>query len=271
MPELPEVESTRRELDRYLTGATIQSVRVDDPLCLERGDAAEFCHLLSGRRITAVQRRGKYLIILLDPPATLVIHLRMTGSLLTAPPGEQKTRLTLNTDSGPVVFCDVRRLGKVWAAEGYELPEGVRKLGPEPFDEDLRGTVLLERVLRRRVPVKAVLLDQRVLAGLGNIYADEALWLARIHPLEPASSLTESQWDDLLESVRQVLSRALEAGGTTFSDYRSPKGLPGRFSTQLEAYQRQGQPCSRCGAPIERTVVAGRGTHYCPRCQRVQT
>lgn len=273
MPELPEVETICQRLQDLLEGEVIREIRVLDPTCIQGGDASHVARSLAGSRVEKIGRRGKYLIFDLEPPARLIVHLGMTGSIIKDSADTGRHRLTICTESATLAFHDVRRLGRVWICSSSpdDLPPGLRRLGPEPFDRCLDASRFHRRLNRTRSSLKAVLLGQRVIAGLGNIYVDEALWESGLHPSRRASSLTEEESAGLLEAIRRVLVRALEAGGTTFSDYRTPDNTSGSFQRQLKVYGRKGQSCNRCRHTIERMVVAGRGTHYCPYCQREQT
>jgi formamidopyrimidine-DNA glycosylase len=235
---------------------------------------------LTGRRITSVTRRAKRLILTTEGGLALVFQLGMTGKFLlpdtekgieAAPPTH--TRLILSFQDGrELLFVDPRRFGRVWCLRDLdpEAPDatmeaaGLTPLGPEALDIDRRTFIAL---LQTNRPIKALLLDQSRIAGLGNIYADESLWAARIHPARAGSTLTAKEAATLLRQIRVVLQRAIRAGGTTFSDFRNAHGEMGRFRNRLKVYGRGGQPCPRCGTMIKRLVVAGRGTHVCPRCQ----
>lgn len=272
MPELPEVENVRRSLESLVTGKTIASVDVRLPRIIRTpDDALRFALELEGCTIQAVGRRGKYL--LLDvPPFTLVSHLRMEGQYRVAQRGEPElphTHVVFQfDDDSELRYRDVRQFGTMdLVPAGGPWPSGLAGLGPEPFDATLTVQAFHRR-LHRRAPIKAVLLDQTAIAGLGNIYVDEALFAVGIHPERPAERVTRKQAAALLEAIRDVLTQAIDAGGSSIKTYTDGYGRHGGFQMALNAYAREGQPCRRCGAPIEKLRVAGRGTHVCPVCQR---
>lgn len=268
MPELPEVETIRRRLESLLEGETIRSVEILDATCLQEGSLEPA--VLAGSQIREVSRRGKYLIIRTGE-GSLVLHLGMTGRILTASEEANRHRLVIHTSSSSLALHDIRRFGKAWICLQDRPPSSLALLGPEPLDPEFTSERLGEVLSRSRRSVKSLLLDQRAVAGLGNIYVDEALWRAGIHPARKAWSLKPPEVDSLIRAIRFVLTSALESGGTTFSDYRTPDNQTGRYQARLSVYGRKGQPCPRCRQPIERMVEGGRGTHYCPRCQKLQT
>ncbi|MFN2389396.1 MAG: bifunctional DNA-formamidopyrimidine glycosylase/DNA-(apurinic or apyrimidinic site) lyase [Actinomycetota bacterium] len=266
MPELPEVESVRRQLDPRLTGRTVARVRVDPIPTVPRQFLAT--DLLEGRTIAHVGRRGKFLIAPLDRGLELVMHLGMTGSFSFETP-DAYARAELELDDGQhLAFRDPRRFGRLAVVESgrYEAIPTLANMGPEPlsdeFDPERFGYVLA----RTTAPVKPFLLSQRPVAGVGNIYADEALWAARIHPR--SRRIGPARARALHGAIRTVLADAVEREGTTFRDFRMVNGESGRNAAHLIAYGRSGQPCPRCGAPLRKVVLAGRGTTYCPGCQR---
>jgi formamidopyrimidine-DNA glycosylase len=228
---------------------------------------------LEGERVRQLDRRGKYLIVRFESGRALLIHLRMTGSLRHAAqgalPDDPYRRAVVRLDDGSDVgYRDVRRFGTWLLLEAEEVAEYIdARVGQEPLSDAFRARDLGARLAGRRAPVKAVLLDQRALAGVGNIYADEALWRARIHPLRPAGELTSNEIRALHRGVRRALELGIARQGSTLTDYRLPDGSPGRMQTEFSVYGRGGEPCHRCGTPIEKIRVAGRGTWYCPQCQ----
>ena len=274
MPELPEVEQVRRTLSGKIEGSRIEAVEVLLPRIVRAPDTAEaFCRLAIGKEILAVERRGKYLLIRLSDEWTLVVHLRMTGRLLVRkPPGcERFARIIFTLSNGACLcYADNRTLGTMHLlpATGLGALAGLASLGPEPFDEVLTAARLSELSRGRRVAVKSLLLDQRIIAGIGNIYADESLFVAGIHPARPAGTLSLEEWAAVLAAVRQVLAQAIDHRGTSFRDYRDANGEAGSNQLYLHAYGRGGQKCGRCGAIMTRIVVGGRGTCFCPACQR---
>jgi len=271
MPELPEVEAVAQGLQASLVGRTIVGVEVRWARSVVPPDPDAFAQRLTGQAITGVGRRGKWVLIALSGDDTLLVHLRMTGRLIIEPaelPDDRHLRVLFSLDDGRwLYFFDMRKFGRLVLTP--DPREMLGDLGPEPLADGFTAARLEEMLARRRGRVKPLLLDQRFLAGLGNIYADEALWRAGIHPLRPASTLTAAEARRLHRSIRSVLRAAIDRGGTTLSDsaYRQPDGRSGEFSGLLAVYGQEGQPCARCGAGIERIVVSQRGTHYCPGCQ----
>jgi formamidopyrimidine-DNA glycosylase len=273
MPELPEVETVRARLEPVLVGRRLERVRIEDGRLTRPFDPAQVAGELEGERVAALERRGKYLVVRFESGRVLLIHLRMTGTLLHAPegaPAEQPhVRAVVTLDDGSdVVYRDVRRFGTWLLVEPEELdPYLATRLGEEPFARGFTPTALGRRLAGRRAPLKAALLDQRSLAGMGNIYADEALWRARLHPLRPAGSLTTPELRRLHRAVRAALEAGIRRQGATLRDYRTPDGGRGSMQDEFRVYGRAGEGCDRCGTPIEKTRVAGRGTWYCPTCQ----
>jgi len=271
MPELPEVETIRRHLAPHLEGRVLERLDVLDPrFCLPLAPA-ELVDAVQGRRIERLSRRGKYLIFEFAGDVFLLLHLRMTGTLLLDPaPDTPYQRVTFGLDDGHTLrFCDPRRFGTGELAVGAPALEAflAARLGIEPLGDELTGAALRAMARGRRAPVKAFLLDQRRIAGVGNIYADEALFRARIHPLRPAGSLTLAQCDALAEAVRYALTRGLDAGGATIDDFRHPDGVVGAFQNEFQIHLRRGEPCVACGTPVVKMVAAGRGTYVCESCQ----
>ena len=273
MPELPEVETVRRRIAPLVEGTTIASAEIVDPRLTRPVSPSLVADALVGERIAAVERRGKYLLWRLESGRTLVVHLRMTGSLLHFPagdlPADAHRRATLALDTGAAVgYRDVRRFG-TWELldDGHLRPYLASRLGPEPLAPSFTSARLARIVAGRRAPIKAVLLDQRRIAGIGNIYADEALWRARIHPRRPAGELDAPEIAHLHRAVRAALRRGVELNGSTLRDYVTPDGEGGGMQHEFHVYGRLGEPCDRCGRPIVRIVVGGRGTWLCPRCQ----
>lgn len=226
---------------------------------------------LRGREVIGVGRRGKYILMHLDDGQTLVAHLRMTGRLSIVPAGsplveDKHTRAWFGlADGEALVFNDSRKFGRIWLAE--RLDDVVGKLGAEPLAWDLTPEDFAARIRRRKTALKALLLDQTVIAGVGNIYADEALYRAGIHPLRKAATLTDAEAGRLYDALREVLNEAIEKRGTLLRDYRTPYGEDGYFQNHLRVYGRYGKPCPHCGEPIERIRVTQRSTHFCPKCQ----
>jgi formamidopyrimidine-DNA glycosylase len=276
VPELPEVETVRRGLEPVLVGRRFEHVEIHDGRLVRPLDPLEVAAELTGEVVERLERRGKYLVVRFESGRVLLVHLRMTGSFVHGPAGAlpddpyRRAVITLDNESD-VGYRDVRRFGTWLLLEPGELdPYLAERLGDEPFSEAFTPRVLGARLERRRAPVKAALLDQRSLAGLGNIYADEALWRARVHPLLPAREVTRPQVRRLHAGIRAALELGIARQGATLSDYRTPNGDAGGMQEEFEVYGRDGEPCSRCGAPIAKTRVAGRGTWFCPRCQRLR-
>ncbi len=268
MPELPEVETVVRGLRDRLCGRTITRVEIHWPRTIAAPSPEEFAAGLAGQRICDVERRGKFIVVRLER-GDLLVHLRMTGQLLWRPTGETACcghlRVALHLDGERLLFNDARKFGRMyWVPEASAFLAG---LGPEPLDDSLTADALAARLRTRRVPIKALLLDQRFLAGVGNIYADETLHAARIAPQRPANTLALAEVRALHAALRSVLRCAIENRGTTLSDYRDVQGQQGQHQEALQAYGREGQPCPRCGCAIERTRLRGRSSYHCPRCQ----
>jgi formamidopyrimidine-DNA glycosylase len=272
VPELPEVETVRRAITPVLEGARLEHVEIRDPRLVRPFDPAIVEAELVGERVAEVGRRGKYLIVGFDSGRALLVHLRMTGSLRHARRGaladDPHTRAVLRLDNGSdVAYRDVRRFGTWELFEQRELAPYLRaRLGPEPLGS-LSAVRLGKRLEGRRAPLKSALLDQRTIAGLGNIYVDEALWHSSLHPLRVAGSLDASELARLHRAIRRVLRVAIERQGSTLRDYALPDGAYGSMQDEFRAYGRGGEPCDRCRTALVRIVVGGRTTTFCPRCQ----
>jgi formamidopyrimidine-DNA glycosylase len=273
MPELPEVETIRASLAPALAGRRVERVEIHDARLVRPFDPADVERRLEGERIAAVDRRGKYLVVRFESGLVLLIHLRMTGSLRHAPAGtladDPYRRAVVRLDDGSdVAYRDVRRFGTWLLLDRHDIePYLAARLGHEPLGTRFTAATLARRLEGRRAPVKAAVLDQRAVAGLGNIYADEALWRARVHPMRPAGELTREEIRRLHRAVRSALAAGIERQGATLRDYSTPDGRRGGMQHEFKVYGRAGEPCPRCGTPIERIVAAGRGTWFCPRCQ----
>lgn len=273
MPELPEVETVVRDLRPLLVGRRFTNVKASR-LALRKPWKATWKRRLVGRRVTMVRRRGKWIVVELDDGGRLVVHLGMTGQLTVAPTTEPKkphTHLLFDLDEAnrQLRFRDVRRFGSATlfsSEEEVEASFAAAGLGPEPFDLD--PAYWRQRMASTSRCVKAVLLDQSVVAGVGNIYADEALFEARLHPSRIASALNDETADRLRQAVATVLCRAIERRGSTIRDYVGGSGIKGAFQKEFRVYGCIGRPCIRCTAAIERVRLAGRSTHYCPQCQK---
>ncbi|MFS8867704.1 DNA-formamidopyrimidine glycosylase [Synechococcus sp. H65.1] len=275
MPELPEVETVRRDLQRLTLGLRILAVEVLLPRTVAYPGKEEFEQGLAGTCLTQWQRRGKYLLGSLDSGAVLGVHLRMTGQLLWvqgSAPLPVHTRVRLRLEQGwELRFVDLRTFGQMWLVPAGVEPETVipalQSLGPEPLSPAFSEIYFQAALQKSRRPIKTALLDQGLVAGVGNIYADEALFLSGIHPLTPASQLSDAAKSRLRQALIEVLRVGLEQRGTTLRDYRDLRGLNGNYQGQAWVYGREGDPCRLCGTPIQRLKLAGRSAHFCPRCQ----
>jgi formamidopyrimidine-DNA glycosylase len=270
MPELPEVETVARDLRGLVNGATIVGARTYWPRTLRELSPDEFASGVAGRVIEAVGRRAKEIRLDLSGGAALTIHLKMTGQLFVVPaeqPEDGYVRLVLElADGREIRFRDIRKFGRVGFYTGE--PERFASLGPEPLADDFTVGAFRRRLRRRKGRLKPLLLDQTFLAGVGNIYADEALWAARLHPLRSARSLRPPDERRLHAELRRILAEAVERRGASVDDYTAPEG-DGTMQERLLVYQRAGEACPRCGRPIRRIVVGGRATHFCSWCQRL--
>lgn len=273
MPELPEVEVIRRDLEPLTGGKTFARPLVHVPTTIAHPEPAQFAASLCGRRIRSIHRRGKYLLIKLDH-GILAVHLRMTGNLVYRPEGlpaeDRFLRLTLPfTDGSALYYSDMRRFGRLWLVENEEELNRIvlREVGPDIYTDLKRKDFVRMLGQRPRACIKGLLLDQRFAAGMGNIYTDEALFLSGIDPRRRAGEITCAEAKELYDSIIKVLKMGIRFGGTTFRDYRNARGARGNFQAELKVYGRRGERC-RCGAVIEKTTVAGRTTCYCPCCQK---
>lgn len=271
MPELPEVEITRRGLEPYLVGRCFQTIEIRQPR-LRWPVSQDLAKQLTAAPIQSLVRRGKYLLLKIEN-GTLIIHLGMSGNLRLASPDlplRPHDHAVFTLDTGQrLVFHDPRRFGAlVWTEAPPETHPLLRHLGVEPFDPLFTGR-LLHRISRsRRQAVKSLIMDQRLVVGVGNIYANEALFLAGIHPARPAGRLSMMRYQGLAESIRQILTSAIGQGGTTLRDFSDAKGQPGYFQLALQVYAREAQPCPHCTQLIRRIVLGQRATYYCPSCQK---
>lgn len=276
MPELPEVEVIRRELQPAVKGKIFSTPRLIFPGSVRFPSPAGFVNQLPGCRIADLQRKGKYLIFNLCR-GMLLIHLRMTGRLLfsdnrLANPDYPYLRVVLPFDDHTALyFCDKRKLGGIWLNfSEKDLPDGFVNLGPDIYRQVDRQRFAELLKNRRRAMIKPLLLNQRVLSGLGNIYTDESLFLCSIHPRRQAGSLSPEEIDSLYGAICQLLHKGIHCGGASIRDFRNAGNQEGSFQHCLEVYGRQGKPCRRCGTPVARITVGGRGTYFCPGCQKEQ-
>lgn len=298
MPELPEVETVRRGLFRLIVGKQIAAVRVFDSPKSFPNDQSTVDEFVIGATIVDVRRRAKVLLIDLDTDYTLVIHLKMTGQLVVIPPAtnsqsqvprwgaghpndsligalpDRSTRVEISfSDAGHLFFNDQRKFGWVKVYPTMEVPniDFMQRVGPEPLEDRFTSEQFIPRMRRRQnTTIKAAILDQTVLAGVGNIYADESLWGAQIHPAARVHDVTDQQLATLLEEIKYVMNLSIEKGGSTNHTYVNAEGKKGSYTDFARVFRREGQACSRCGSLIEKTRVAGRGTHICPVCQVLQ-
>ncbi len=275
MPELPEVEVLRRSLEPRLLGRRIERVEVRSPALREPLDRRALSRL-AGRRIESLRRRAKYLLIDLEGASTLVIHLGMSGRFTIVPAGapiERHEHLAFHLDSRSsrwrLRLVDPRRFGLAFTLPACELPADRHfvHLGVEPLGEELTARYLRDRARGRRGPIKAFLMDARIVVGVGNIYACETLWQARVHPRRSVARISPATWERLTKAVREVLAQAIEEGGTTLIDFTDGEGNAGYFQVSLAAYGRESEPCHRCGRALRRIVQSNRSTFYCPGCQ----
>lgn len=267
MPELPEVETIKNELLPWVVGQSFTQATILDAKLLPDSCVEELEHELTGQMIESLERRGKYLVFHLSSGKSLVMHLRMTGTLLVNPrESDAHARVTFCFSNGiHLVLSDLRRLGVMWLVEDAQAVVG--KLGPEPLRESFTPDDLAQRLRQHRIPIKAALIDQSIIAGIGNMYADEALFAARIHPLRKADALSVVEVQELYHCVRGVLSSAVARKGASVDTYVRPEGQLGRAQLDFRVAHRRGQSCPVCGAPIERTLVRNRGSYFCPNCQ----
>ena len=270
MPELPEVETIRRQLAPVVEGRRIEDMEVLDQRWSAPALGVEAADAVRGRRIDKLDRRGKYMVWELSGDVHLVMHLRMTGNLLYTDDARfVRVRIRLD-DGGTVIFADQRRFGTGVVLLGGDARDDyfASRLGVEPLSADFTADHIRELARGRRAPAKAFLLNQERIAGVGNIYADEALFIARIHPLRPIGTLRGKQFDALRAAVVEVLEAGIDARGATIDDFRHTDGASGAFQDRFLVHLRAGEPCVRCGTTIKKIRAAGRGTYLCPRCQR---
>ena len=271
MPELPEVETIRRQLAPAVEGRRLERIDVIDQRWSDPAPAEAVSDALNGLRIERLWRRGKYLVMSFEDDVHLVMHLRMTGNMLLADEEPRHTRVRMTLDDGrKLLFVDVRRFGTGDVLLGSDaLAEYfASRLGVEPLSPDFTAEALKALAHGRKQPVKAFLLTQERVAGVGNIYADEALFRAKIHPLRPVGALRRPQLEALRDAVVATLEAGIDAKGASIDDYRHVDGAQGTFQDRFLVHLRKGEPCVRCGTPIQKMRAAGRGTYICPRCQR---
>ncbi|UQS83352.1 DNA-formamidopyrimidine glycosylase [Bombilactobacillus thymidiniphilus] len=276
MPELPEVETVRRGLNKMIIGQKITAIDIlYDKIIV--GDVDTFKEQLIDATIAYVGRRAKYLLFNFDNGLTMISHLRMEGKYQVRSKisdFDKHVHIIFHLSNGEYLgYRDVRKFGRMQLVDTNDVTKvkSIALLGPEPLTPEFTYQSLLEGLKSTRKTVKATLLDQHVVSGLGNIYADEVLWLAKVHPEQPANELTTQQVKDLHNGINEDIKKAIDAGGTTIRSYVDATGHSGEFQFQLNVYGRQGKPCKRCETIIEKIKVAGRGTHFCPHCQVLQS
>lgn len=269
MPELPEVETIRAEIAPYILGRHIKNLEIYWPSVTRTQSSQDLILGTLGKQIIRVRRRGKYLILELNSQGIILLHLGMSGSLtlgaITGSAPKYARAAIILDDGTTILFCDPRKFGSMMFLDDTSALEA--KLGPEPLESSFTPARLASILQRRRAPIKAVLVDQSLIAGIGNMYADEALFLARIHPLRRADSLTSSEISSLHQAIQRALRAGIDAKGATVSNYRRPDGSTGRAQEEFRVAHRKGKTCPRCGAIITRTMIRGRGSYFCPGCQ----
>ena len=269
MPELPEVETVRNELSPYVVGRGITGVTLLWEGIVRQPSAAEFCSRITGQKITGITRRGKYLIFSLSSGDWLIIHLRMTGSLLigqnsTEPPKYTRAIIRLDKDTN-IFFRDPRKFGLMRLTRDKDSL--VKELGPEPLEADFTSQHLAQCLAKRTAAIKALLCDQGLVAGIGNMYADEALFAAKIHPLRAGGSLSQEEVVRLHSAIRRVLQAGISNKGASVNTYFRPDGTRGSAHDEFKVAHGRGKSCPNCQTPIQRIVVRNRGTYFCPKCQ----
>lgn len=275
MPEMPEVETVRRGLNSYVKGHEITHVeiRYND---LITGDVNQFIEFVTGATITDVGRRAKFLLIHLDNGYTIVSHLRMEGKYrISADPNaiDKHSHAIFTLDNGQkMIYNDVRKFGRMqlWNTDDLKNNKSIQKLGPEPLSKEFTFETLKPRIMRHHKNIKIVLLDQSVMSGLGNIYVDEVLWKAKLHPETPANHLSDKDIQNIIELSNQEMEKAIASGGSTIRSYIDASGHKGNMQNSLKVYGKEGTPCPRCGTEIVKIKVGGRGTHFCPHCQVIK-
>ncbi|MCD8197854.1 MAG: bifunctional DNA-formamidopyrimidine glycosylase/DNA-(apurinic or apyrimidinic site) lyase [Lachnospiraceae bacterium] len=273
MPELPEVETIKRIIEPQIQGLRIENITVNRPEIVAHPSADEFCRCLRGQTVSNMTRRGKFLLIHLKSGDRIILHLRMTGCLLVTPndyPQEKHTHLVFELENGTELrYSDMRRFGRFWMLRKDEEDtySGIEKLGLEPFSPEFHAEYLIEKLSRRKKPIKECLLEQSVIAGIGNIYSDEILFASKINPLKSANTLTDKEWNTLAEEIPKQLEFFIDKNRITPEDYLRGRGRDYRNTPYLRVYGRTKQPCSKCGGTLRKCVIGGRSSVYCPTCQ----
>jgi formamidopyrimidine-DNA glycosylase len=266
MPELPEVETIKRDLQKVLLNKKITEVCVHNPTVIRQPSADKFKRELTGARVTAILRKAKVLILELSTGKALVIHLKMTGQLIY--PGDGKrSRVSFRLSDGKTLdFNDQRLFGELRLMDDWRSLEFIKGLGPEPFEVDVSDFKAM--LNRKKTKIKAALMDQSFISGIGNLYAAEGLFAARIHPERPANNLSDKEKEALLNAIKRVLEEAIHYGGSSVDDYVRVSGKPGNYVKHHTVYGREGEPCVVCGCKIKKISLGGRGTYFCPVCQK---
>jgi formamidopyrimidine-DNA glycosylase len=273
MPELPEVETIRRQLAPKVAGCRITAAEIALPRLIKYPDVPRFKREIAGKCIEGLERRGKYLLFRLTGDMTLIVHLRMTGRLFYRSAEvvrDAHTHIVFSLENGfEIRYADLRTLGTIYLVANTELAniKGLHEMGPEPLSESF-SISYFQLLLNRKTKIKGLLLDQRLIGGLGNIYVDESLALAGIHPERTANSLSQTETLRLYHAINTVIQEGIEHGGTSFRDYVDEEGKAGSHQHHLRVYGRKQEPCDTCGTAIERREVAGRGSYFCPKCQK---
>lgn len=271
MPELPEVETIKNEISPFVLGRKFVGVEILDPRLIRKPLVEEFKNLISGQEVKEVERRGKYLIFSLSSGQYLIFHFKMTGRFLLM--RDEYTRAIFIFDNGSKLFFSARGsregVGDIWLVKNKE--ELVGKLGPEPLSPQFSPEILAQILKNRSAPIKTLLINQHLIAGIGNMYADEILFVARIHPQKKAKELSAIEIERLFKAISEVLTTAIENKGATVRDYKLPDGKPGRAQLRFKVVRKGGKPCSICSTSIERIEVGGRITYFCPKCQPLAT
>ncbi len=269
MPELPEVETIKNELSPQIIGRRFADVTVCDAKIVRNPSVEELCQKLTGQKINSLERRGKYLLFRLSGNEVLIVHLKMSGALLlSTEQTDRYARVIFHLDNGNrLIFTDRRRLGNIWLVKDERSIIG--KLGTEPLNPEFTPKALAERLQKHKAPIKAVLLDQAFIAGIGNMYADEALFAARIHPLRKANSLSPQEIRNLHEAIIDVLRSAIDSKGASVDTYKRPDGELGTAHSNFCVAHLGGKPCPACGTPIQRLAIRNRGSYFCPHCQKL--
>jgi formamidopyrimidine-DNA glycosylase len=270
MPELPEVETIRRDLSASILGKSFVGVTLNWPRMVQIPSPQAFEQRLKGKTIAGLDRRGKYLIFRLSSGESLILHFGMSGSLLLDPQNQTDRHIRaifLLDDGSRLYLRDPRKLGGIWLVEDENRLDRISRLGPEALDPHLTAEAFVAGAKGHSAPIKAVLLDQSFIAGVGNMYADEALFAARIHPTRRANSLSHEELTRLFHQIRRILEEAIGCCGASISDYRRPDGQPGTAQFVFKVAHRLGEPCPVCATPIERIPIRQRGSYFCPNCQ----